>query len=874
MKVSKSVIYPLLLATSLSGCGVAPKPLAIEEVADNALTDMSVIYNSQEPTPKLLTLSEAMARALKYNLDNRVKLMEQAVAHKSVEMAEMDMLPMLGVSAGYLDRNNVDGSSSRSILTNRQSLEPSTSQDRKRFNADLRFTWNILDFGVSYMQARQNADRYLISEKTREKVMLKLLQQVRSAYWRAVVMQKLSTDVEAMAKKVDTALADLKAVREQQLYTPLFALNDIRVLVETKKELEAMKESITIANVELAQLINVPSKTQLILEVPMQFEKMPVLPPNIEEMELTALTNSTDYISEVYNVRIDQAESHKALLRLLPGIEFSYAGNYASNSFLWNSLWGEAGVRLAGDLLKLLTVPDTLEYKEISHNLAVSRRQAVNTSVVAGVHLAWQNYANALNRLEHSAFLNTIDNEIAQLTRNSEQNKASSEVEAIQNEFKAFTSEMAHLLAYAKAQDAYGSFLVSLGSNPVPEEYQTFSVAKLANLLSDKYKVWESGKLEVINIKQMQKRIAVRKKKEAEQSVVDMLLEEPIVIDEASLAAVEAEMTPTVLAQTPVAKEEAVSKAKPVAEVKKPTVAPKTTALTKTSLAIKPAKNSSPKATVTAKTEPVKISPVPALAENKDGEAVSVAAVKPTRLIPAPDEKTSTLTIRVDNNPLSPIAKPNTQTAIENGDVVTGNILADDIAGEGEIEMTAITGTNSKGATEAVAIGLPFFTQYGGQLTVQKDGAYSYTPPPQGKVPAEGLVETFNYTIKNSNAMSGKMPLILPLHLVQDASDDRDWLLKQSADKYTFQLMLLSKLESVDALLNKYRQLKQAVKVVHFVDNTQNDRYVMFYGAFASIGKAKMALKKLPREFKKVWIRNLIDVQNQLQSDTVVAKNQ
>jgi septal ring-binding cell division protein DamX len=48
----------------------------------------------------------------------------------------------------------------------------------------------------------------------------------------------------------------------------------------------------------------------------------------------------------------------------------------------------------------------------------------------------------------------------------------------------------------------------------------------------------------------------------------------------------------------------------------------------------------------------------------------------------------------------------------------------------------------------------------------------------------------------------------------------------------------------------------------------------MFYGAFASIGKAKMALKKLPREFKQVWIRNLIDVQNQLQSDTVVAKNQ
>lgn len=523
----KIFTYSLLVASIITGCGVIPKPISVEEVAEFALTDISKIYKSQESLPKVLTLSDAMARALKYNLDNRVKLMEQTLASKSIDMAEHDMWPMLGVSAGYLDRSNVDASQSRNIYTDQLNFTHSTSQQRSRYNADIRFTWNILDFGVSYLQARQNADKYLISQKTREKVMLKLLQQVRSAYWRAVVMQKMAKDVDVILKKVNESLTDLNAVREKQLYTPLFALTDIRALVETKKQLEDMKESIIIANVELATLINVPSRTVLNLETPENFDAIPQIPNNINEMELTALLNSSEYTSEIYNVRVEQMETHKALLRLLPGIEFSYAGNYASNSYLFNNLWGEAGVRLAGDLLKLLTVPDTLEYGEMSHNVAVSRRLAVNTAVVASVHLAWQNYTNAVSRLEQSKFLTKIDNEIASLTRNAQENRSGSEVEAIQNEFKAFGSQMSHLLAYTKMQDSFGAFLVSLGSSPIPQNYQSLAVTDLAKALNHKYAYWEKGELDIVKLEDVKKRIANRIKVEENKSLITKIMDDP-----------------------------------------------------------------------------------------------------------------------------------------------------------------------------------------------------------------------------------------------------------------------------------------------------------------------------------------------------------
>lgn len=527
MQFSRTVIYPLAVVSLLAGC-VNPKPFSVDEIADTALTDIQQIYEAQEPLAEVLTLSDAMARSLKYNLDNRVKLMEQAVARQSVEMAKLDMLPMLGVSAGYLNRFNVDASESKSILSGRQSLEPSTSVDRERTAADIRFTWNILDFGVSYFQAQQNADRYLISQKAREKVMLKLLQQVRTAYWRTVIMQKMEKNVNAILSNVNTTLNDLKSVREQQLYTPLFALNDIRLLIDTKKQLEELKESISIANIELAILINVPSSTKLILETPKQFTDVPIIPNEIEKMELTALLNSSDYVSELYNVRIDQLESRKALTRLLPGIEFSYSGNFSSNSFLWNSLWGELGLRLAGDLLKLTTIPDILDYAEVSEHLAKSRRLAVNTAVVAGVHLAWQDYTNSVNRLEQSSFLNEIDREIAQLTRNAEKNRSGSEVEAIQSEFKAFNSELSNLLDYAQTQDSFGAFLVSLGSNPVPENYQSLSVNDLSTILAEKYEGWENGRIEILKPEDMKRRLALKKEKEARRSWWEELIDEPV----------------------------------------------------------------------------------------------------------------------------------------------------------------------------------------------------------------------------------------------------------------------------------------------------------------------------------------------------------
>jgi outer membrane protein TolC len=141
------------------------------------------------------------------NLDQRAKLMDEAVARSDLDLANIDLLPKVLANAGYVHRNNVEASSSTSILTGRQSLEPSTSSDQLRRSADLTLSWNILDFGVSYFAARQQADRTLIVEEQRRKIVHVMFQDIRRAYWRAAGAQLLSREVRATRRRCSICCA-------------------------------------------------------------------------------------------------------------------------------------------------------------------------------------------------------------------------------------------------------------------------------------------------------------------------------------------------------------------------------------------------------------------------------------------------------------------------------------------------------------------------------------------------------------------------------------------------------------------------------------------------------------------------------------------
>jgi len=155
---------------ALSACAVTPKPMSAAELDTRAAHNRIATTADQEPVSGPIDLYEAMARALKYNLDYRVEQMQQDLKSRELNLASYDMLPQVVANGSYFGRSNQAGASSLSLLTRRQSLEPSTSTDRDVIAGDLGVSWDILDFGLSYIRANQKADGVLIAAEERRKV--------------------------------------------------------------------------------------------------------------------------------------------------------------------------------------------------------------------------------------------------------------------------------------------------------------------------------------------------------------------------------------------------------------------------------------------------------------------------------------------------------------------------------------------------------------------------------------------------------------------------------------------------------------------------------------------------------------------------------
>jgi len=469
------------MAVLFSGCSITPHPLLEEDIGTIANFDRELIFQQQEEIEGELTLELAIAMALKYNLENRVRMLEELVANQQLRMTETEMLPNLAARAGYSDRDNINASRSISISTGQESLEPSTSQEQAQSNASATYTWNLLDFGASYLRAKQDADRYLIAQKAREKVMLSLVNEVRNAYWQAVAMEQMRDELDHISAKVDEQVGYWEAVREERLRPPISVLMDIRALIETQQQLDEVRRSIDTASARLANLINARDFRQINFPKNPDFPTLSALTTDIEALELIALRNSTDYASEIYKVRIDQLESRRAMIQLLPGLEFSYGENYNDNEFLLNKRWGQFGFNLTGDLTRLMFAQRIRKFRETNEQLTITRKLAINMAVITSVHIAWQDYQNAWDRLERADHLKEIDGLISILTDNAQANQAESGATSIQTALKAFRSNIKQAQAYADLQRAFGAFVASIGINPVPENYQAIPAPKLAD---------------------------------------------------------------------------------------------------------------------------------------------------------------------------------------------------------------------------------------------------------------------------------------------------------------------------------------------------------------------------------------------------------
>ncbi|HEY1411277.1 MAG TPA: TolC family protein, partial [Rhodopila sp.] len=245
----------LLAPLALNACGsVVPKPMTASEQAERARHDREVLMSDDHPLTQPLTLAGAVARALKYNYDAELARVEQTLQERQVDLALMQMLPRLAADAGYTWRNNYNAARSIDVITGQQSLDYSYSEEPTRASASLQFSWNALDVGVGYFQAKQQGYRALVAVERRRKVIDNIVKGVQEAYWKASVAQ-------ALLPKMDPLMADaqrmLDASREsarRRLQPRAQALEYQQGLLEILSQLRHMKNELVTSQVRLATL--------------------------------------------------------------------------------------------------------------------------------------------------------------------------------------------------------------------------------------------------------------------------------------------------------------------------------------------------------------------------------------------------------------------------------------------------------------------------------------------------------------------------------------------------------------------------------------------------------------------------------------------
>ncbi|WP_329604856.1 TolC family protein [Vibrio nitrifigilis] len=516
-KSALSLTVAALVGIGLSGCSLTPESITDQQKLDLLQQDQLAMFAHQEPISHAITLEEAMARAVKYNLQQRLALMKHAYENQLLDTKRYDLLPSIAANAGWKTRDNKAASSSESVSTGTESLEASTSQEKQLANADLSMSWNVLDFGIGYFAAKAQGNNVLAAEEQRRAVVSDIIQKVRKAYWAAATAQQLEPSVTQALKQAQLALAKAKLMEKERLVAPVDALKYQKSLLQMISQLQNLSSELVMAKAQLAALMNLaPGTKYQLAPIKPETTQLPSVGYSLDNLESLAMVNRPEINEEIYKARNAVLETRSQLTHLLPGASLFVGGHYDSNSFLVNQHWADAGVRVSWNLMNVFSYSSIKDAGKAKQSVATLRRQALRMAVLTQVNVAWQQYRQSQLQYAQASELLRLQTSIAKQTQSAFQSDMKSRLEQIQmlTETALITRHRDQQLA--QAYTAYGAIYQAAGLDPLPAKIHDRSVDTLSKAIAQQRQGFIKGKL----TEQQQQWLAELNPSEADSKVI------------------------------------------------------------------------------------------------------------------------------------------------------------------------------------------------------------------------------------------------------------------------------------------------------------------------------------------------------------------
>jgi outer membrane protein TolC len=476
-------------AMHLQGCAIKPKPA---EPQDVALATGALIAKAEAAQPAVsgpISIREAMARALMYNLDGQVEAATAALRIKELELSHYSMLPGIVANSASNSRSNPNAARSVNVATGAESLAGSTSSDNRVSSGDIAISWNIIDFGLSYVRAQQIADQVLIAEETRRKVAARLVEDVRTAYWRAYTADRHLQRLRALESRSQQAERAAKSIASERRTSPLSALLYNRELLEIKRVMRDLERDLVVARTQLSSLMNLTPGTPFVLLDPSASMADYVPRGNPDDMVRTALRRRPELREAFYNKRINMKELDAAFLELLPNAQMFLGANQSSNSFLVNRNWVTWGAQASWNLMKMTQLPAKKEVIAAQDDVLDRRTMAVAMAIMTQVHVSRARYAQSLRELDTAQSYASVQRRISKHMRSEGEATRVSEQVLVREELNAIVAETRRDIARAQVENARANLISSMGLGPLHLDFKRkMSVKDLAASLEGAWK--------------------------------------------------------------------------------------------------------------------------------------------------------------------------------------------------------------------------------------------------------------------------------------------------------------------------------------------------------------------------------------------------
>lgn len=445
--------------------GSARDSLIIEDLATLHANADHLVTDLPDSGDIFLTLPNAVKRGVLYNLDARVAAMEYLAEQDDIALEQLRALPTMNASVSAIGRDNLGASSSRSILTGQQSLEPSQSTEEHRRTVELEATWNIIDAALALSDSQTAEDEAMIASSRYRKIIQTVQKDVYAAYWRAMIAQNHGRRIQTLLDKTESQLAKLQTAQQQNLMAGEALTQRIQSLVEKQQQLLNLKQMAEQSVTELKSLVSVPLDRTLVLDdktLPPLTEKT-ILQRDIIDLEIQALSNRPEMDEEIAEKNIAHRNAREEMLKTFPGLELFFSNQYDSNKFLNDPNWSTYSATILQSLTNIISAPARMRQADNEIALTDARRQALILAIMAQTRLALYRLAIEQESMDASETLAQAMAAMAYETRQKHDSGFVSGQALLQAEIDSLIATLQHAANEADYQEALAAMMVTLG---------------------------------------------------------------------------------------------------------------------------------------------------------------------------------------------------------------------------------------------------------------------------------------------------------------------------------------------------------------------------------------------------------------------------